>query len=358
VTELDHDGEFYWKKWATIESANRHKWIWFKILALESALSSYPISGTRYIMNQIPTEVEEAKESEWISYAWDNERVRVVTAFCEASAKVCLERNLEDDSDDANMVFEEAFDIFSHIEGADLGDIYKDKDWHAKSQRLRVTKDGAFIRPFLSDDLAIIHDRWQKYHSWSSENLALVTSEYIKSPFKSAFLDRFLLKVIIEGEANNYLHAVKFEPVFNNEISKFQKNALYESKMRHWRSRLLFKIISSIVIALAAHPLWALLLIGESYDFVPWILSALSIYIGCFSIPSALNEVEDYKTHNSLFERLLFLGECQRMVKSEGLVSILLLRKQLSKREEYEVKFINPLDVLLEDIEARGLASV
>ena len=356
MTELDHDGEFYWEKWATTESANSHKWIWFEILALESALSSYPISGTRCIMNQIPTEVEKAKESKWISYAWKSERVRVATAFCEASAKVCLKRNLEDDSCDANLVFEEAFDIFESIESADLGDITKSS--FRRSHRLRITKDGAFIRPFLSDDLAIIDDRWQKYRSWDSENLALATSEYIKSPFKSVFLDRFLLKVIIEGEANNYLHSVKVETHFNNKISEFQKNALYERKMRHWRSRLLFKIISSIVIALAAHPLWALLLIGESYDFVPWILSALSIYIGCFSIPSALEEVEGYKTHNSLFERLLFLGECQRMVKSEGLVSILLLRKKLSKREEYGVGFINPLDVLLEDIEARGQTSV
>lgn len=364
MSNTKHDGEFYWEKWASPESAISHKWVWDAILRLDTELSSFPIIGTRWIIGKVPEAIAKAEGTDLIENAWRSERLSLLIAFCEAAAVECIAKDLSDNSDQAESTFEEGISIYDSIEYADNGvaDPYlanKDTNNEAQLDRKAQRLDEKVLKPFLSKDLNFELDRWPEYHTWHSGILALAVSKYIKSPFKSPKLDRFLLTVIVEAEAHTYLQSVMHEEILLTGRKSYYFQAVSEkSSRRYWRSEIFVRIILSIVIAVVVHPIWEALFFNENYDFLPWIISGLSLTYSFWFIPKTLDDFEHHRTKINLFDQLKYLARCQNILKRDGLLSISHLRNMFLESEVHQVEYVGALYALLDDIEIRGLTSV
>ena len=363
MTNTQHNEKFYWENWASAESAISHKWVWDRILKLNSELSDFPITGTRQIMCKIPPAIEKADGTDLIREAWLQDRLGLLVALCETAAVECIARGFSDDSYQAESIFDKAVSIYDEIEGAERGVSHLAQVGphnESKMEREAEPIDEKILKPFLSE---FIFDKnlWAKYNLWDSGGLADAVSGYIESPFKSSKIDRFLLTLIVESEVNNYLEMVMSEnPFFPREHKTRFNQAVVEAKtMRYWRSEIFIKVVLSIVVAVVVHPISNALFNIENYDLLLWVFSGLCLTYGLWLIPIKLDEIDDLRSKKiNIFGQLDYFARCQQILKSHGLVSISHLKMIFLEAEENEVAYIGALYALLDDIGARELISV
>ena len=358
---MNADAEsFYWSEWATPQSAISHKFVWHKIIERDDNLSRYPVLATKWIMMEIPLAIEKAEDSSLLRTAWNGDSLRLLRLFYQAAAAECIKMGLPDDSsrdswqdaNEASMIFEEAKEIYDCIKMASFKPHnLRGDDWDHRDS----------LTNFLSPDIDRVIYSHGDYPTWNIGAIGEVASDYIKSRFKSPDLDRFLLTLLVNAEAVTYVDEIMSDhSVITGRPSLYQQAASRLDQKRHWRTYLLIKVALSVGVAVVAHPIWEGLISSENYNFVPWVISGVSLLSSLWMVTETLDKLECWRAAegSGVFDQIGFFRYCEHGLKGVQLVSISHIRGMLLESRKFEVYFPTSLYALLDDIEARGLISV